>query len=116
MAISTLSSSNSPKNLSFGRSHCILHATHHFCHNPAPGSIRKASSVRRTAFTYKACSCKVSLGYQLCITNWAKTPKVSDLIVYPTPTPPHGVQHVFGIFLESRPSSFLFAVKKLFEQ
>ena len=116
MAISTLSSSNSPKNLSFGRSHCILPVTHHFCHNPAPGSMREDISVRRTAFTYKACYSKGSLGYQLCITNWAKTPKVSDLIAYPTPTPPHVVQHVFGIILESRPSSFRFAVKKLFEQ
>ena len=97
--------------------HCIVPITTHHCsHNPAPISSWEETSVSRTAFTYKACYSKGSLEYQLCITNWAKTPKVSDLIAYPTPTPPHVVQHVFGIILESRPSSFRFAVKKLFEQ
>ena len=71
VAISTLSSSNSPKNLSFGRSHCILPVTHHFCHNPAPGSMREDSSVSRTAFTYKACSLSGLNSYGNVRYSWA---------------------------------------------
>ena len=53
------------------RSHCILPVTHHFCHNPAPGSMREDSSVSRTAFTYKACSLSGLNSYGNVRYSWA---------------------------------------------
>ena len=116
VAGSTLASSNSPTNLPFGPTNCIMPiATRHCRHNSAPGFRRIQSSVGRTAFTYKICPSVSFVVYQLCITNWTETPKIVDLIAPPSPTPPHAIKKVFGIALESRPSSFLFALKKLLE-